>query len=101
MLEGAHEAGVDVDVGIYLNGRDLIAPVHEQPADGCRGYAFPKTAHNSACNHDVSHIQAFKSVAAPYMIRVTIRIEDAKAPGNSGRLSVTKVRTKTRTRTGK
>ncbi len=55
MLKGAHEASIDIDVGIDLYGRDLIAPVHEQPADGSRGYAFPKAAHNPASDHDISH----------------------------------------------
>ena len=61
VLKWAHEPGVDVDVGIDLDGSDFIAPVHEQPADGCCGYAFPKPAHHSACDHDVSHIHAFRS----------------------------------------
>ena len=55
VLEGTHEPGIDVDVRIDLYRRDFIAPVHEQPADGCRGYAFPKAAHNSACDHNISH----------------------------------------------
>lgn len=55
MLKWAHEAGIDIDVGIDLYGCDLITPVHEQPADGGRSYAFPKAAHNPACDHDISH----------------------------------------------
>ena len=31
-------------------------------------------------------IHAFRSVAAPYMIRVTIKMDDPRAPGNSGML---------------
>jgi hypothetical protein len=31
---------------------------------------------------------AFRRVAAPYMIRVTINIDEARAPANRGRLSV-------------
>src|SRR5512138_99371 len=55
MLEWAHEASIDVDIGVYLDRCYAIAPVHEQPANRRRGYALAEPAHHSACDHNISH----------------------------------------------
>ena len=53
VLEGAHGAGVDVDVGVELLARDLEAARLEEEADGRGGDALAETRHHAARHEDV------------------------------------------------
>ena len=48
MLEGAHRTGVDVEVGIHLLHRDLVAAALEKAAQGRCGNALTQGRYDSA-----------------------------------------------------
>ena len=48
MLEGAHRAGVDVEIGIHLLHRDLVAAALEKAAQGRCSNALTQGRYDSA-----------------------------------------------------
>ena len=53
VLIRAHRAGIDVDVGVELLQRDLVAVAFEQAADRCRGQPLAERGHDAAGHEDV------------------------------------------------
>ena len=54
MLERAHGARIDVDIGIELEHRDLQTPSLEDGGQGCRGNAFAQRRYNTTRDEDVA-----------------------------------------------
>ena len=61
VLERAHRAGINIQVGIKLLQRDLESPVLQQGADGGRGQSLAEGTHHAACYEDVLHCVVVRS----------------------------------------
>ena len=76
VLERAHRAWVNVDIGVELLCCDLEAAALEQSAERCCGNAFAQTGNNAAGHENIfghSSISPLKTVvAAPVMNTVSV-----------------------------
>ena len=55
VLEGIHQAGVDVDVGIDLDEGNAVAAALEETAEGSGGNALADRRHNATSHEDILH----------------------------------------------